>query len=455
MKKDCAEKPGADGAAPSKGPTCRVLIRWKAGFRADRSGFSAQSKKNESGLVMVIVLCFALFMGILAGAFMKSIGSQVILTRKQEAIEQALHVAEAGVQRASAYLRSGGTGPAVFLDRIGNGAYTVNIHTNDIFDAGLKVQWTIVSTGRVSGVQRVVVVRGLHKLTWAKYAMFVNDNSGMYFVRGEKFLGPVHANGVLGFRGDPEFVGVVTSSTNKYYGSTNNCTFQSGFKLNEDPVSMDDVAFPDMKTEADILYPGYTRIKLEGDQMLVTNGKLGWNNQEVPIKSNQVVYVYTDGTSEGDCRVYGTLDGRMTIIAERDIRINSHIRYADHPSTNEAADDVLGLISGRNVRIDKWAPNDLAIDAHIMATGVMTADKYDGRFEVDEVWDVGKKGSLSVYGGIVQNRRGQVGRVSGWHGENLIYGYKKNYVYDERLSTQPPPDYPMIHEFQWRQWQDM
>ena len=61
-------------------------------------------------------------------------------------------------------------------------------------------------------------------------------------------------------------------------------------------------------------------------------------------------------------------------------------------------------------------------------------------------------GTLTVYGGIVQEVRGAVGTANSRGGAE---GYAKNYSYDSRFLTKPPPDYPVISgQVNFSQWQE-
>jgi len=62
-------------------------------------------------------------------------------------------------------------------------------------------------------------------------------------------------------------------------------------------------------------------------------------------------------------------------------------------------------------------------------------------------YDTGSaRGTLNVYGGIVNQVRNAVGQTSGT-------GYLKNYIYDARFARNPPPNYPVLtDELEWRRW---
>jgi hypothetical protein len=104
----------------------------------------------------------------------------------------------------------------------------------------------------------------------------------------------------------------------------------------------------------------------------------------------------------------------------------------------------LGLISEGDVVIDKNASQtNLEIDASIMALNTS--------FMLEEWWENGAKGTLSVFGGIIQKQRGPVGTFSG---TTKVSGYSKNYNYDERLLTSPPPFVPTTGDYITVLWEE-
>jgi hypothetical protein len=149
--------------------------------------------------------------------------------------------------------------------------------------------------------------------------------------------------------------------------------------------------------------------------------------------------------------VGGTLDGRLTIVTDSDIWITNHIVYAntniDLNSTN-LSDDALGLVAKHDVVIANNTPNNINLFAHIMAVGSSTPGNHeDGSFKVNNI-DRSYAGHINLYGGIVQFYRGAVGRIT-------PTGYRKNYTFDQRLETKPPPHYPCItNEYLWTGWRE-
>ena len=312
-------------------------------------------------------------------------------------------------------------------------------------------RFSIVAVGTADGQSRVVTMEGVRTRTWADYALWSNNNRDLYFKHGEVFDGKVHANTRLWFAGDPLFMDAVTSAQPNFGGSTNDVTFMRGLHLNVPARSMADVDLDELENVAGLVLEGETSITFENDELVITNERAGWpgNVNTLSIPEEGVIYIKTSTTESShtrpaDVAIEGTLEGRLTIVAERDININGHLLYATDPKTDPASEDALGLISGRNIVVNPAAPNNLTIYAHMMATGNFDPSSATiGSFGVEDFSSGSPRGVLAVHGGIVQNYRGAVGTFNPWTG-NMVSGFDKNYTYDHRFREDPPPWYPPL-----------
>lgn len=318
-------------------------------------------------------------------------------------------------------------------------------------------QYSIVSAGAVRGQTRTIIVEGTRRKTWADFALWSDNNRDIYFKSGEKFYGRVHSNTALYFSGDPEFFEKVTSGTQSYGGNTNQVIFHKGFIKPVVTDGMADVDFGSLRNTATMIFTGVTYIAFSGTNMSISNSRRGWSSYVTNIPPYCVIYVASTSSGSdqyGDAYVAGVLDGRVSIVTERDILITNHIVYASDPKTNSASDDALGLISARDVVVTTSCPSNLFIYAHIMATGKATSSTTDGSFGVENFSKRPPSGFLYVHGGIVQSYRGAVGTFNANTGE-LISGYEKNYTFDERFRTDPPPEYPPLgNELIFGSWRD-
>jgi hypothetical protein len=213
---------------------------------------------------------------------------------------------------------------------------------------------------------------------------------------------------------------------------------------------MASVTFTNMKNKADLVVTGTTSITMSGTNLFI---KTSATNFTYGLKESTVIAICTSGGNNGDVSIGGQLDGRVTIVAERDILITNHLTYAVDPATNTACNDALGLIANRDIVVTTVAPNSLKVYAHMMATGNLTpSDDTDGSFGVENYNTRAPSGQLTVWGGIVQNERGAVGTFSG---STLSSGFDKNYRYDERFAVDPPPEYPTLSDqLMFDKWRD-
>lgn len=181
--------------------------------------------------------------------------------------------------------------------------------------------------------------------------------------------------------------------------------------------------------------------------------------------------------------------------------VDGDLVYNTHPLVNgsydirtsrqfdpETVTDVMGLIAERNFALDGSVPTNAIIDAHIMLTGqaspnpdvrdwglsegtINAAINQDGAFFVEdgvqrdlsERWTgitdnesgngssewsgSGTNGNLYLTGGIVHFIRGQTANGDG--------GYDRQYVFDTRLLTDPPPFYPLTPDLEITRWRDI
>jgi len=146
--------------------------------------------------------------------------------------------------------------------------------------------------------------------------------------------------------------------------------------------------------------------------------------------------------------------GKMTIASNESINVTDNIYYYDRDESLsifdddiEAIDDSLGLIAAGDIVIDGSAPNDIEVDAIIMA---LNTSFFFDRWK----WDL--KGTLSLLGGLIQKARGPVGTHSAG---TKITGYSKNYNYDTRMANPAggylPPFFPTTGQYEKIYWKEV
>lgn len=322
---------------------------------------------------------------------------------------------------------------------------------------GQGSSFNIFATGKVGDLGRAVFIRGVHRASWSRYAMWYDQESTtLWIAGGEVFAGPVYSSVQMRFHdymvatlGQARFLDRVSHVPSNYVvrNSSVNPIFERGITLNAPSQSMFSVDLNELRAQATLVLSGATYIAVASNRMFVTNERRGWTNQPLPLVTEGLLYVApaTSGntnTMAGDIYLSAVtgLQGRLTVVADRDIYVTNHVRYSVHPTNTASATDAFGIIAGRHVVVTTNAPNNLEIFGHIICR--------DGGFGVARYDDpaLGQRGMLTVYGGIANKIRQPVGTTS-------RTGYLKNYTFDTRFLTRPPPRYPSVpDELNWLGW---
>jgi hypothetical protein len=219
-------------------------------------------------------------------------------------------------------------------------------------------------------------------------------------------------------------------------------------------------------------FKGRTRIQLNGASMTVTTGYDVGNvtTTTMPLPSNGVIYVDNSlsgscsagfvrtqtysgtgrgaSTSCGNAWISGTYSSDLTIGADNDVIVEGDVARADDGV-------LLGLIANNFVRVYHpvtfgSGPGNPActntgdtggrrIDAAILAL--------QHSFIHDNWYCGAPTGDVNVYGAIAQKFRGPVGTGSG---ATITTGFRKSYVYNDRLRYREPPYFLDPVQASWR-----
>jgi len=411
----------------------------------------------------------------LAASFVLLSSNEITLVRQQGYSMRALYVAEAGVETATEWLRSQSSPPVsthgpvseniTMTGYTGSSSYTITPDSGNPTPPALGTyEYTISSTGTVEGTARKIeATEEIQITTFSRYSYFTSYESYLiwiwwwqielpvWFTTGTFLEGPVHTNDQYHISGDPIFDGPVSSVANTinymHGGPPNdNPDFRQGITLGADSVDISPLTSDSLETaaaEADgYTFSGNTAMVLNSDgTMDVTNSGLDPTTQNMPLPNNGALFV-----TGGDLEVSGTLNGVLTAGSDRDVVLMGDIHYNTDPRTTPSSTDALALIAERDVVVDSNASdsdpdNDLEIFASLLAIGQEpTYGDSDGSLYVENYWS-GLRGVLTIYGGIIQKRRGPVGTFYPWNNQKAS-GYDKDYHYDTRMGSNPPPHLP-------------
>ena len=430
------------------------------------------SKKilNKKGAALITVYMVVAVLLAFGGFVVDVSNSQNSAANTFKKQAQAIGIAEAGLDRALVWLRTQGTPPTGTIASISQnlpptgtpiGSYTVAF--TDLGSPGGSSsirRYRIRSTGTIGSTSQTVT-NYLQTDNYARYIWFTDSESyqgtNVWFWDEDHLNGPTHTNGHFNIKGNPLFEGEVRSVDNyiRYYNNGSNINssslsnapydvpdFRDTVTLGSDSINMPTQALNlrAASTNGGLRLTGNSTVLLKADgTMNVTNAAKGWTNRNMALPANGALFV-----SRGNLNISGTLKGRLTVGSSADINVTGSILYADDPRvTGSTSTDTLGIISEGDVMISKTAGYDVEIDASIMALNTS--------FMLDEWWTNGAKGTLSVFGGIIQKQRGPVGTFSG---ATKISGYSKDYNYDVRLLSSPPPFVPTTDDYITLSWEN-
>ncbi len=422
----------------------------------------------RKGFILLFSYAIVAILLVLVAAFTARSIAEWRIAEREKNSAVALYAAEAGIDYGMEWLRSQSSPPAgsaVFNlsggPAISTGTYTVWIDPDDANPVVYLKKYFILSNGRSGDTERnvsyLVQVDSFARYIWLtdmEVFRLRGSDIPVYFTSGDMLTGPCHTNGNYNISGNPAFNDVVSSSEdfiNYLHGGppTDNPTFAQGIQLGVDEIPMPSKAL-DLRTAAVTAgyhFEGLTTIVLNASgTMTVTNSRLSPTTQTMALPSNGAVFV-TGARAGENLNVSGTLNGQLSIGTNRDLIIAGNITYATDPTINPNSTDILGLIAEKDVVISSSASppgGNLTIQASIMAM--------DDSFYLNN-WASGLKGTLNIYGGIIQDRRGPVGTFSSMTGSK-VSGYTKNYVYDSRLRTSPPPFYPTTGDYVGLSWRE-
>jgi hypothetical protein len=424
--------------------------------------------RDESGSTIVVVMIIAIVMLVTAYAAVELAAQDAALANRDLRASQAFYNAEAGVERAQAWLLGQNVLPTArinpfgdYAEGLGGGLYFTYIEPH----AGTeRPTFTVISVATVDGHTRAVAV-DMTPTAFTDYLYFTNSDVGPaspgYFKTGDIVDGPVHINDQLCIWGDPVFTGHVeaTGSLIKYEndGSPIETTqltnapaddpdFQDGCTLGATHMQWLDQPDVNELMKSAGLNVGSAEVVFGRDDG--SGPMLGWLSYrkinttdpwiDIEISSfNGILY------ANGDCSVRGIVDGKVTLASNTDIAIVDDLIYAGSTDgvPDADCDDVCGLVASVRVFVeDSWAnQSDCVVHAHLLAV--------NNQASLVENYNQGiPRGTLTVWGGMAQDKWGPVG--TGYYDQygefHVLTGYVRDVHYDWRLSDSLPPGYNLI-----------
>lgn len=460
-------------------------------------------KKEKGGILILVIVFCAVFM-MMAVSLIEIMSLLHKSALKKQNLERAFQVAEAGINYYKWRLShspedfSGGDQYYDYEDLSGNkiGQYYLEITEPPL---GSTVV-TVKSTGYLDsdpGVSRILEAR-LAIPSLSDYAFLTNSNT--WIGEGEEIVGKMHSNG--GIRFDGESDSTVDSPLATYIcGPEHGCSYEEHEGVWGEGEIQELWRFP---PEHEVTGVNFTEIILDlgGEGGLkdqaIDNGvyigesnSFGWHlrfdyNQST-FKAYKVTDVYwtygwdfTDGwqwrgidiKTEGPEQQYnlpnngvifvedniwvdGEIDERLTVASadfinpgkDTNIVINGDIVYQ-----NKDGSSAMGLIAEKDVLVPLYSPEQLEIDAAMLAQGGHCFRYYytEGSYGEHAVKD-----RIEIWGSVISNT------VWTWSWVScdtcpVISGYAQTETtYDPYLTFGPPPEFPTMGEYQILTWREI
>ncbi len=409
-----------------------------------------KNKKNQGFLLITTILTTFLITAFLA-AFLVIVTSG--LRQANRAVEgmRAYYTADAGLADAFIQLRAAASFPSAFTVSntsylVGpnnlNGSYTVNVTTN----GATWPTYTLASTGVFGSASKTLTLR-VKATSYSRWNYLSQTEISpawgtLWWVTGMYAEGPIHSNGQFNIWGSPIYNGPVSQSSSAInYGQggppTDNPNFQNGLTLSAPSIPFPTVdLLNSVKNGAaqasGISLTGATTIVMVSDgTMKVTNSAKNWNAKSMAIPTNGALYV-----NNGDVTVQGTLKGQLTIATNQAVWISDHIRYNTDPRTTPESTDMLGLVASSDVTVKQSAPNNLEIDAYVVAL--------NGAFQLENFSTGGFQGDMVQFGGLMNKYCGPTGVMNA--SGVIIDGYNQLQYYDTRFKNAAPPFFTPVKD---------
>ncbi len=420
----------------------------------------------RSGAILGVVLIVVLAVTTLGSGLIALSGSSSLEVSKAISAAEAFWVAEGGLEYMKALIVKAPTYPLESMGAFNQGTlvgdidglpfsvtYQVNVGTN--------FNYQVVSTGTSGGgtTAQVEMNAWLQSVTKYLNAWNLGGKAPGYPSRFHDLdrldgdgVGEAYYNGRLNIEGYPTFeIPVLSTADNimlqlPHRSEDDGTVFRQGLYLNSDMVNFLESSDPnyvdfmgDVRSAAQsggLLLNGDHEIIFYDNGTLTYEPIVGKGKGKGGGGPGPKTYDFSVGNGavyvDGDVVVRGEVRGEITLAARDDLVITGDIIYAtataaDHSDVafnKNAITDYLGLIAG-----DSAVFLETLADINIHASIVVTGGTF-GRLRA-----TGKYlGPINLFGSVVQYTGG---------GNHPQWGGVKNYLYDGRVFSSPPPYFPL------------
>lgn len=462
----------------------------------ERSRRSRRTPYSQRGSILIALLVAAATFSIIIYSLLAVIATQFDFSFRQVSHDQALNIAEAGINYYRWHLLqspddftdgTGGPGPYLhdYRDPQGSiiGQYSLEIIPPEEGSTIVTIRST-GSTADFPAIKRTVTAL-LGQSSYAQYAFLSNASS--WFGSGITVYGKIHSNN--GIRQDGLNISTVSSAKETYTcGSETGCNpsqtkpgvwgaggDQSLWQFPVPAIDFNAISFDfaQMRQEAQTngLYMGPSaaygyNVVFQGNgtftvsRVTGTSSVYGYASEDGCRRRRQIITSQTLlGTyNVADTRIIfledmswvsGTLNGKATLTAARfpidtyntNIWINNNLTYVAKDGNHS-----LGLIAQNDIYYARDIPNDFEINAALMAQKGRVIRH--GYLSWCGSHPNAVRNSLTLYGALISNLK------SYWNfGNPPSSGFRtRTSTYDTNLLYNPPPYYPSTGGYDLISW---
>lgn len=409
---------------------------------------------NQRGSITVSMLIVLFITGVLGFSFLSVSSYEAESFQKQYDELYMLSKGEAVISRAIAVIRSQAYENDFSSRPIIETVPPLN--ENDKFKVNCKIYGehkdsilvVVFRKDDVTLADTMLALKSVVKPKFAnEYFMLFDDPGAPYFLSGDTIDGKIHSNSFIKTAGTPYFTDIVECAVYSGHGIEKYNKYKGAPHISE-PIRWGSDVF-DLSNQADNIRHGAD--KFFSNPGSVAEVYFRGDNFQIRYRGDKVKGLYTSPKTypvssfsslyfEQDVEVRGTLTGEFTIGSRGSIIITDDIVYTgSDPKTGKPlnSESMLGLIAEKNVLINK-DHKKAAIDGGIKINAAIVA--LDSSMSTSNLYHQ-NMGTFNLWGSITEKVRG-VNAVS--RDDQVIFGYKKSWHYDQRLSSETPPRFTPI-----------
>jgi len=289
----------------------------------------------------------------------------------------------------------------------------------------------------------------MRRMAFSNYAQFIDNWDPKVAVHNDNFRGRFHSNSPFKLSRNkgitPKFYGKVTTAS--YNLKLDNLpllfdeqsVFIGGLERGAKEIRLPKTLLPFTRDKA--VESSHVHVLTEDSWILFNkDGSYTWRIKSSPkiehrrtIPQRECFFIV--GKKKADLFLKGVVRGKVLVFAASNIIIDDDLVYARHPEVTIPSDDILGLVSQKDIKIahpSVTGPGDLQICAAIYAKR---------KFRVPNIQGHGQA-TLHIYGSL------SAGSITATEPR-----YATKIVYDKRLDNKRPPNFPMTDFYEIKAWE--